>query len=718
LLLLLSLSAATAAPRPSADVATAPAPVSIDGVLDEPAWAAAAPVTEFLKFQPAVGGAAPGVTDVRFLQDERHLYVGIRVDDADYDIRARVSPREQINADDQIGLYLDTFGDERTGYIFYFNPLGVQQDIRFSNGSWSANWNTVMRTRGQVDADGRGYTLEIAIPFRSLRYPDDEGPQDWGVLISRKIPSEGAKYSWPVRERGHPRVFSQAAALRGVEPAPAGAGLELIPVLALRQDAARPEADQPLDWSGLDPWYEAVRPGLDVRLGLGPDTGLAATVNPDFSQIEGDQPQIDLNQRFAFYFPEQRPFFLDGNDAFEDQLSTLYTRSIVEPIYGVKLSSHEGPFTMGALQSIDRSPAASVHQDGTPGFSEDELADAWTMNAFGRLRVDAFDGGYVGASVADKRDLDRGGAFSDVASIDVDAPLGERLTARAAAAGSVAGDGDGDALAGHAGHLILERAGGVGWGWNVAAADTGPGYRNEMGFVTQSGRSDARGTANYTFEPEGAVDAVSPGGWLFGQVERDGDYLAGCGVSTNMIVGGVHRPSISAGLSDQVEGGVRQPGWEGTLSFSSDLSRVLNVSAYAGLRRVIDYELLLPALSTVAGASTTLRPTTRLRVDLSADQQWFTAESEPTETATALWGRGTLQFTRALGARVIGQTTLGSEVDEPAVNSSYLLTWLRNPGTEFYLGATQLFALGASPSGGPQLTDQVLFAKASWLFRL
>jgi hypothetical protein len=152
----------------------------IDGVLDDPAWASAPVVRDFLRFQPTDGGHPPGSTEVRVLYDDRNVYFSIRVRDAGTPIRARVSPRERIDADDQIGIYLDPFGRASSGYIFYFNALGLQQDIKYEGGSgfdaWNWSWDTVLFSEGRVVGDG--YDLEVAIPFRSLKFPAGGGPQE------------------------------------------------------------------------------------------------------------------------------------------------------------------------------------------------------------------------------------------------------------------------------------------------------------------------------------------------------------------------------------------------------------------------------------------------------------------------------------------------------------------------------------------------------------
>ncbi|HCH61958.1 MAG: hypothetical protein CL927_16950, partial [Deltaproteobacteria bacterium] len=289
--------------------------IVVDGVLDDAGWSRVEPVTDFRRYVPTPGGPHGSSTEVRVAQDEKNLYIGVRVHGTTHPPVARLAPREDINNDDQIGIYIDPFHDGRGGYIFYFNARGIQQDARFAFGQWYGAWNTVLAAEGAIHEDG--YTLEVAIPFRSLRYPDVEGSrgttvQTWGLLVTRKIPDEGVKVSWPQMQPRHPRMFAQAAPLRGVEPPALGAGLELQPVIAANHQTARETPDVPLDWTGDEvPWTESVRPGFDARWAVTPDMGLAGTVNPDFSQVEGDIQQINLNQRFAFYYPEQRPFFLN-----------------------------------------------------------------------------------------------------------------------------------------------------------------------------------------------------------------------------------------------------------------------------------------------------------------------------------------------------------------------------------------------------------------------
>lgn len=684
-------------------------PVVVDGRLDEPGWSRAVPITDFRRYLPNAGGPPDGVTEVRFLQDARNLYIGISVQDLSYRPRARVSPREDINDDDQIGVYLDTIGDGRTGYIFYFNPLGIQQDIRYANGSWFLQWDTVYTSEGQVTDDG--FTVEVAIPFRSIRYPsvgDTAEPQTWQVMITRKLPHEGTKYAFPQLQRGHPRIFLQAVPLRGVRPARRGAGLWIQPVLAVRHEMLTDDQGEGLRWTGPEPWGETVRPGLDLRFGITPDVGAALTVNPDFSQVEADVRLVNLNQRFAFFYPEQRPFFLDGVDAFSDQIGTLYTRSVVSPLYGVKVSGQEGPLSIGVLQSLDAQPGASVHEEGTPGFSEDDLEGVLTSNTFGRLRLDTFGSGYVGLTAADKRSLSEDGGVHNLAAGDVSVPFNDVWTFEAAAAGSRSGVPD-TILTGGRFDLSLNRSPDLGWGMSLSGSDITPGFRQEMGFLTQSGIRRSSGRLDYTFG--GGRSTWTPAISGSTRIERDGDQYLEARHAHSATIAGIHRLRLGGSLQSWRQDGVDVDGWVVDGSWSAQLSRLLTLNASSSHGVEIDFRELVAADSTFVSGGGSLRPTRGTRLDVDMVQQWFTPEGLETAGATRVFSRFTWQFLRPLGMRLNHQVSLRSDTPTET-QASALLIWLESPGREFYLGGTWQM------NEDDGFTEQILFTKFTWLFLL
>ena len=722
LALLAVLGVSWAAPQPPVRAHDATEAIVVDGRLDEADWTRHAPETGFVRFMPTPGGRHGSTTEVRFLQDETTLYVGVRVTGVEGEIRAHVSPREDVNVDDQIGLYIDPFGDARTGYIFYTNVFGIQQDIRHAYGEWYVDWDTVWQSMGRR-IEG-GFEIEIGIPFRSLQYPETTGDrgvasQDWTVMITRKIPAEGIKLSWPAMKPRHPRIFEQGAALQGITPPDRGAGVELIPVMALRSGWSRGEdggAALAPAWS--DTWTDHVRPGLDARVGLTPDLGLGATVLPDFSQVEGDVQQVDLNQRFAFYYPEQRPFFLNGIDVFEDQNETLYTRSVVAPLYGVKLQGQAERLGLGMLQALDSQPGASVHERGTPGFHEAGVAGQQALNAFGRARLDLQSNSYLGLTAADKRLVPWGqdvggptGAFNDVLALDAGLSFAEVWTADASAAGSVAGL-PGDTRTGHAVSAELARNPALGTGGEVSVQDIGPGYRNELGFLTQSGitRADAEvfhavrlGTGDSTWEPS-----------LFGNLveERDEDGIRSAGVGQRLRLAGNHL-LVGDGVWQRFnQSGVSVDGWQANVGYAALLNRFARVSLAGSTGRTLDYGDLVAADSSSVRGNLVLRPTVGTRLDLNGIWQWFEPEGQALQRAARYWTRLNWQMTREWGVRAIAQTTLSTELEDPTIQPSLLVTWIKNPGTEAYVGAT-----GDVATDGTGLTELGAFAKLSWLFR-
>ena len=727
---------------PPVHVHTTAVPVRIDGVLDEAAWSEAVAVTELRRHQPTAGPAPGDHTEIRVLQDAEALYFGITVRDTTYRPRAHIAPREDVNVDDQIGIYLDPIGDARTGYIFYFNALGIQQDIRYANGQWFPNWNTVIHSKGTVSDDG--YTLEIALPFRSLRFPSQSdsasgtAEQTWGVIFTRKVPEWGSKFSHPHVDRSHPRTFEQASPLVGVRPPDRGAGIELIPVLAVVTGADRTGDSGALEWQPLDVgdsafWTRTLRPGLDARYGLTSDTGLAATLNPDFSQIEGDATQIDLNQRFAFHYTERRPFFLDGLDAFDDGQNVLYTRSINDPVGGIKLSGKEGRTGLGGLVTIDRAPSASIHEHGTPGFDADDLTVSdgtagspatWAANSYARTRLDAFGTGYVGLTGADKRALGtnggQGDGWNDVLGIDWLVPLGDTWTTNGFTSWSGAGDGSALLLGTHnkIGAWRSVSSGPGGW---LSLEDSTADYRKEMGYLTQSGLTTGNAGGEWVFEPEDSVvSEAGTGVEVFGSYERDGDYRAVVGPFFGATLADRHSVDGWGGVRRQRQSDVLVDGWYAGSGYRADLARWLSLNALAEGGRLLDYGALAPAHSLMVNVEPSLRPTVSTRVDLRLVQQWFAPESDALSIARAARVRATWQFTQALGMRAVGElsqsdseATFGAtSTAEWTADSSLMLAWLRNPGTEGYIGLNQ-----AWEPDGDGLESLTVFAKLSWLVR-
>lgn len=327
-------------------------PVRVDAVLDEPAWAAAQAMELPYRFFPADGSPAPVRTDCRVAFDDANLYLGCVAEDPDPTrIRARYSDRDAAREDDHVFLVLDPFNDRRRAFEFGISALGVQMDATFSevDGVEDFSWDAIWRSAGRITPGG--YVVEAAIPFSSLRFPHTAGVQTWGVLLARNYPREARYALRSIRiDRDQACLLCQADRLEGFRGVQPGRDLELTPTVTTRRSDVRTGFPAGSLRSG------EVEPELGVsgRWGITPNVKLNATVNPDFSQVEADVAQLEVNERFALSYPEKRAFFLEGADLFQTPARLVFTRSIVDPVGGLKLSGKEGKNVFGVFAASDR----------------------------------------------------------------------------------------------------------------------------------------------------------------------------------------------------------------------------------------------------------------------------------------------------------------------------------------------------------------------------
>jgi hypothetical protein len=377
-------------------------PPKIDGTLDNPLWEEQAlKIEDFIQFAPKEKGAPTQKTVAYVGYDQKNLYIAFLCSDSEPEkIRASITNRDNIIDDDWVAVFVDTFNEKRRAFSFIINPLGVQFDaIRTEEGGndrMDESWDAVFYSDGKMD-DG-GFTVEMAIPFKSIRFPDKEN-KVWNLFLGRSVARSGEIVTWPCLSREIPGLIcqSQPVVIKGyVEK---GKNFEWMPIFtSLKTRAER-----------ID-----VQPGLNFKWGISSDLTMDLTLNPDFSHIEADAPQIDVNQRFALYYSEKRPFFLEGMEIFQfpnDGLNIVYTRRIVDPAGGAKLTGKVGRFTYGLLSAYDINPSKSLWEVGNEAESQEANA---LFNIF-RMKTDVFEESYIGFSLADK-EID--GSYNRVAGVD------------------------------------------------------------------------------------------------------------------------------------------------------------------------------------------------------------------------------------------------------------------------------------------------------------
>ncbi len=376
----------------------------IDGKLDDPFWNSAAILESFTQYEP-VEGIEPTERTVAYIgYDKNNLYIGVRCYDSNPKaVRACLTQRDKVMGDDEVTVYLDTFNDKKRAFAFLVNPCGVQSDgIYVESGGGrrgrgggggfdriDKTWDTYFTTDAMMDDEG--YSVEMAIPFKSLRFPHSR-QQLWGMQIKRNIRRKNEEIYWYPRSRDINGFLIQAGTIQIDGSLNKGKNFEVMPVvtgLKERGQKADPEA------------------GLNLKYGITSDLTADASINPDFSQVEADMPQIDVNQRYALYYPEKRPFFLEGKDFFDTPLELVYTRTIVDPAWGVKLTGKVGKTTLGFLSTYDvnssgiDNPEEEEDEDEEDEDEEDDIVQKGFVNVF-RLKQDLFSESYIGLIFADK----------------------------------------------------------------------------------------------------------------------------------------------------------------------------------------------------------------------------------------------------------------------------------------------------------------------------
>jgi hypothetical protein len=332
----------------------------IDGKLDDAIWQQAVVLKDFYQIDPGDNTPPLKPTEVLLGYDPKFLYIAFRAFDEPDKVRANVAKRDAIFEDDYVGFFLDTFNDKRKAFEAFFNPLGIQADGVLTEGSgedFSVDW--VMESKGQVNSEG--YIVEVAIPFKSLRYVAGKDKL-WGAHFFRRIKRNNNELdSWMPFSRSVASNLSQVGHLTGLEGILAERTLELIPSLTISETGRQVGSFPPLAAGAVDPGRivnEPLKfdPGLTAKLGITPTVTLDLALNPDFAQVEADQIVVTTNQRFPIFFAEKRPFFLEGIDIFRTPIRAVHTRAIVDPDIAIKLSGKRGRNTFGFMVASDNGP--------------------------------------------------------------------------------------------------------------------------------------------------------------------------------------------------------------------------------------------------------------------------------------------------------------------------------------------------------------------------
>jgi len=470
-----------------------------------------AKVTGFTQRNPHDGEAVTEQTEAYLGYDQKNLYAVFVCFDDPRQVRARMSRREDVYDDDQVEIMLDTFHDRRRAYMFQTTPLGVQWDAIWTEasrgeqtqGHYDTSFDTVWDSRGKVTS--RGYVVWIAIPFKSLRFPA-KAVQEWGLILYRGITRKTEDAFWPhISYRAEGRL-AQAAILYGLEGISPGRDIELIPYGVMRGFRALDTRDP------QNPYFQNAtaqgQPGMDAKFVFHDHFTLDLTANPDFSQVESEDPQITVNQRYAVYFPEKRPFFLENEDFFRTPMDLFFTRNIGDPSAGIRLTGKDGPYSLGVMTSDDRSPGLAV-----PDY--DQFSDIRSYFTVARASRDIFQQSSLGVLYTDW-ECPATGEFNRIGGVDTRLKLNPNWTLDGQAVASSSNltlaceanyypfssgnRGNGNYYAGPAEKLEL-RHDGMHLIYDGTYNDITPGFVSIPGFINRVDIRETIQEADYYFRP-------------------------------------------------------------------------------------------------------------------------------------------------------------------------------------------------------------------------
>lgn len=349
-------------------------------------------VNKFVQREPKDGVPCSQQTQAFLGYTAKNFYVVFLAFDSDPQLmRARMLRRELIDDDDQVGFFLDTFNDHRHAYAFFANPYGIQQDAIFTeNSGYDNSFDTVWRTQAKINRDG--YVVLFEIPFKSLRFRPSPS-HTWGILLSRVVPRNSERSYYPENSSRSQGWLIHEGDISGFEEISPARNMQFIPytsVGAFRALDERDPAGNRFTGKHVEP-----KEGLDSKIIIKDSLVLDTTINPDFGQIESDEPQVTVNQRFAVFFPEKRPFFQENASYFQTPLNLVFTRRVVDPLFGARLTGKVGPWAIGSFIANDRAPGLSV-------ISTDPLGGADAYFGVFRLNREIGKGTSVGFIYTDR----------------------------------------------------------------------------------------------------------------------------------------------------------------------------------------------------------------------------------------------------------------------------------------------------------------------------
>jgi hypothetical protein len=670
-------------------------------------------VDDFRQYSPGDGAPVSQPTTAYLSYDDRNLYAVFVCKDDPELIRARMGKRELIMSDDRVTINLDTFHDHHRAYWFDVNPLNIQADGTVIDGvEDTTDWDAVWHSEARITADG--YVVLMSIPFKMLRFPGGD-QQTWGLVLGRIIQRNNEMSLWPHISKGRPGWVQQAGDMTGLRSIAPGRNVQLIPYGFFSRGRYLETAGVPGYRTENEP-----RAGLDAKMVIKEAFTLDLALNPDFSQVESDEPQVTVNQRFEVFFPEKRPFFLDNAGLFKTPQSLFFSRRIVDPRFGSRLTGKWGRWGLGVLAIDDTAPGARA----TAGVL--------------RLQREFLRDSNIGV-LATSRDFETGD--NRVAGVDARIRVLPNWVFSGQASTSQTRERDGSRLDGssyigtleHAGrHFISE----------TSYTDVSPGFRAHLGYVPRADIRVAEHTTGYRWRPEGrGVVSFGPEVSFMSNWDRTGrvqDWSINPQFAfefprlTYLTVGReqVFELYAGQGFRQHTNEIIGRTQWFKWMALSATYRSGAGINYYpaSGLAPFV-------ADSTYANLGLTLHPSAQLKLEQTYIWSRLETSAASIFNNHILRSKANYQFTRELSLRTIADysgvlpnPTLVKLDRSKHIGLDVLLTYMLHPGTALHAGYTDLYDnLAINPAISPVLrrtgfpdlsTGRQIFVKFSYRFQL
>jgi len=683
-------------------------------------------IADFRQREPNDGAPAQLDTRVFLSYDDRNLYAIFLCKQDHSSLRAHVSRREDITEDDRVSLTLDTFHDGRRAYEFFSNPLGVQKDGIITEGQDDDfNFDAVWNSEGQLTPDG--YAVLLAIPFKSLRF-QRAAESTWGIAVGRYSPATREFSTWPYMTEQVQAYVSQFAFMEAVAETSPGRNLQLIPYVAVT-------GQRFLDDAGAPPFMRTqneFRAGFDGKYVLHNALTFDFTVHPDFSQIESDEPQVTVNQRYEVFFPEKRPFFTEGAGFFQTPEDLFFSRRIVDPQLGLRMTGKVAGWALGLLSVDDRAEGRTLPSDDAISAQRANINVVRVQREVGSQST-------VGFLYSRRR---FGAESNDVFGVDARFKLGENWVLTGQAVRSLAHDHPTGRSAGSDYFAEIEHSG-LHLNTLTSYLDRSPDFRADLGFIPRVDIRQARHQSTYRWRPRNSslvsfgptVDARAV--WdHHGQLQEwllDTPFTLAFKGPTSISVGHIEELETFQNIrfrehANYVEVSTQRLRWFG---IDATYTHGTNINFFPA-------EGSLPFLGTSDDLSVqfTVRPTARLHLEETYlySRLGAIANRQAVFNDHLFQTKFNYQFTRSLSLRAIvdyaatlPNSTLISLDHSKRLTGDVLLAYMTHPGTAIYVGYTnrrENIAFNPDPILGMHRTNTMdlqtgsqLFVKFSYLIR-